>query len=77
MTALVMYAMWEVGWIVVDLCLKRQGPLLLTWFNFNPNMDEITYPFPNVNGGAVDVWEWRSNFIPHFIMDVITYSLWD
>ena len=41
MTALVIYAIWEVGWIVVDLRLKRQGPLLLTWFNFNPNMDEL------------------------------------
>ena len=24
--------------------------------------DEITYPFPNVNGAAVEVWEWISNF---------------
>ena len=29
-------------------------------------LDEITYPFLNFNG-----------FIPHFIMDVITYSCWD
>ena len=36
--------------------------------------DEITYPFPNFNGAAVEVWEWISNFIPHFIMVVkITY----
>ena len=34
---------------------------------------EITYPFPNFKGEAVEVWEWISNFIPHFIMDVITY----
>ena len=26
--------------------------------------DEITYPFPNFNGAAVDVWELVSNFIP-------------
>ena len=25
--------------------------------------DEITYPFPNFNGTAVEVWEWISNFI--------------
>ena len=41
------------------------GPLLLTWFNFNPSMvsnhihykmwDEITYPFLNFNGAAVEV----------------------
>ena len=60
-----------------------QLPLLLTWFNFNPSMnkyhmpgkvwDGITYPFPNFNGATVEVWEWINNFIPHFIMDVITY----
>ena len=39
--------------------------------------DEITYPFPNVNGGTVEVWEWISNFILHFMMDAITYPCWD
>ena len=28
---------------------------------------EITCPFPNFNGATVEVWEWTSNFIPHFI----------
>ena len=40
------------------------GPILLTWFNFNPSMDncihykvwdEITYPFLNFNGPTVEV----------------------
>ena len=64
------------------------GALLLTWFNFNPSMDkynhmpcnvwdEITYPFLNFNGCTVEVQEWISNFIPHFIMDVTTYPRWD
>ena len=63
------------------------GPLLLTWFNFNHNMDkilhplkawgEITYPFLNFNGCTVEVYEWISNFIPYFIMDVITYPCRD
>ena len=26
--------------MVVDLFLRGQGPLLLTWFNFNPSMDK-------------------------------------
>ena len=39
--------------------------------------DEITYPFPNFNGFSVEVWEWIKNFIPHFIIDVITYPCWD
>ena len=33
--------------------------------------DEITYPFLNFNGATVEVWEWISNIIPHFIMDVL------
>ena len=28
--------------------------------------DEITYSFPNFNGATVEVWEWISDFIPHF-----------
>ena len=39
--------------------------------------DEITYPFPNFNGAAVEVWEWINNFIPRSIMDVITYPCGD
>ena len=27
---------------------------------------EITYPIPNFNGVAIEVWEWISNFISHF-----------
>ena len=39
--------------------------------------DEITYPFSNVNGATVEIWEWISNFIPYSITDVITYPCWD
>ena len=39
--------------------------------------DEITYPFPNFNGGTVEVWEWISNFMPDFTRHVITYTWWD
>ena len=28
--------------------------------------DNITYPFPNFNGGAVGVWKWISKFVQHF-----------
>ena len=35
--------------------------------------DEIIYPFLNFNGATVEVLEWISNFIPHIIMDAITY----
>ena len=39
--------------------------------------DEITYPFQNVNVVTIKVLEWISHFIPHFIMDMITYTCWD
>ena len=39
--------------------------------------DEITYPFPNVNGYTVKVREWISNSILYFRMDLITYPRWD
>ena len=35
--------------------------------------DEITYSLPNFNGATIEVWEWISNFIPHFTGHVITY----
>ena len=57
-----------------------QYPVLLTRIsNHMPgNMgDEITYPFLNFNGCTVEVKEWISNSISHFIMDVITYPFWD
>ena len=38
---------------------------------------EITYPFLNFNGATVEVWEWKSDFIPQFKMDVITHACWD
>ena len=43
----------------------------------NEVQDEITYPFPLYNGYTVEVSEWISDFISHFIMDVITYPCWD
>ena len=37
--------------------------------------NQITYPFPNLNGTTVEGWEWISNFIPHFTGHVITYHV--
>ena len=39
----------------------------------NKAWGEITYRFPNFNDRTVEVWERISNFVLHFIMDVITY----
>ena len=38
---------------------------------------EINYPFTDLNGCTVENCKWVSNFIPHFIMDLITYPSWD
>ena len=66
--------------------LHHQGVLLLTWINFNLRIsnysyykvwDEITHPFLNFNGGAVEVWKWINNFISHFTGQVNIYSCWD
>ena len=59
----------------------HQGPVVLTWINLTRKTnhihdkmwDEITYPCQNFNGATVEVLEWISNFISHFIMAVITY----
>ena len=56
------------------------GPLLLTLISNYIHYivsDEITYSFLNFNGTTVEVYEWVSNFIPHFIEHVITYPRWD
>ena len=53
--------------------------LILEWISNHIHYkvwNEITYmyPFPNFHGATVEVWEWISNLISQFIMDVITYS---
>ena len=35
--------------------------------------DEITNPFPNFNIATIEVWEWISNFIPHFTACMCDY----
>ena len=54
--------------------------IFLAWIrNHMPGKvwNEVTYPFANFNGTTVEVWEWISNILLHFIMDVITYPCWD
>ena len=35
----------------------------------------ITHSVSNFNGAVVEIWKWLSNYIPHFIMNVITSML--
>ena len=39
--------------------------------------DQITHPFPNFNGAAVEVWEWINRIIPHFTWHVFSYPCCD
>ena len=62
-------------WILIKLHWNPTlHPSNYTHYN---EWDEITYPFLNFNGATVEVYEWISNFIPQFIMDLITYPCWD
>ena len=52
-------------------CSHEELTWIPAWINIHmPSKvwDEITYPFPNFNGATVEVWEWISNYIPHFMM---------
>ena len=63
--------------------LSAQGPFLLTWLSLIPAWisnhrhrkvgDELTY----FNSATIEVWEWISNFIQRFMIDVITYPCSD
>ena len=33
--------------------------------------DEMICLYPHPNGATVDVWEWISDFVPHFKKDAI------
>ena len=73
--------------VVVDESPGMYGPFYKHEFNHNPARrsnhmpskvwDGITYPLPNFDGRWSLKCEWKSIFIPNFIMDVITYPCWD
>ena len=75
---------FQLLWLDRNILTLTIGLFLLTWINFNTSMawisnhmpskvwDKITYLFPNSNGYTVEGLEWISNFIPHFVIDVIT-----
>ena len=79
----------DAGWPVHNVVTSRRKkvcdstqlrPLLLalipTWISNHIHYkawQEITYPFPDFNGCAVEVWEWIINFIWYFTGCAITY----
>ena len=55
---------------------KHGLTLIPTWisnYSHYEVWDEITYLFLNFNGAVNKVWEWLSDFIPHFPGHVIIY----
>ena len=76
-------------WLGVRQCLVQkielQGPFykhrltsIPAWIsNHMPCKvcDRITYPFTNFKSYMVEVWEWISNFIPHFIITYLCRDL--
>ena len=75
---------WHLWWHKHKL---QHGPpwlLSLRCFNFNHSMNKWLHPFvqcamkfPIFNVAAFEVWEWMSDFIPHFTGHVVTYLCWD
>ena len=51
----------------IDICVKNNITRKV--------LSEITYPFPNIDCITFEVWKWIGNFIPHIIMDAITYPM--
>ena len=63
--------------VLADLLVTAVLSLIPTWIdNHIPNevWDEITYPFPDSNDCAVEVWECISNFILHFVLDILIHA---
>ena len=58
---------------LVDYIMDKH---LITWI-YSHKSSEVwecrTCPFPNF---ALYIWKWISNFIPYFIMDLITHPYW-
>ena len=63
----------NVVWIISRDILWLFLITLINWVCYHilrKMWDGCAYPFPNVNGSSVEVWEWIGFFIPHSIMDV-------
>ena len=59
-----------------DPLYQHELTLIPAWIsNHLPSKvwNEIAHPFPNLSGTTIEVWERISNFIPQFIVGVITY----
>ena len=63
-----------------DLFCQMESTIIISWMSNYIHYkvwDEVTYSFPNFSGAAVEVWDWKRNFIVHFTGHMITYYPWD
>ena len=52
-------------------------PACISYYIHHRIWDEVTYPFPNLNGETNEAWERISNFISYISGHVITYTSWN
>ena len=63
-------------WVNWGPFYKHELTLIPAWISnhmANKVWNKITFPFTIFNDCIIENWVWISNFIPHFIVDVITY----
>ena len=58
----------QIATLLVIYGTSYNAPVLFLLLRF-----EITNSSPKNNGCTIESWEWISNFIPHFVMGVISY----
>ena len=64
-------------WSVSGFPFTSMVPAWICNYIYNKVWDEITCPFSNFNGKAIEVWEWISHFISNFTVHVINWLCWD
>ena len=70
---------WFISCIVICSPFYQHGLTSIpTWIsNHMPSKWRMKLLIHSQTSTLLQRWEWIRNFIPHFIMDVLTYSCWD
>ena len=61
-----------ISWSQLDCLLNVHK---LSAMRHECGVKSVTFPFPNLNGAPVDVWEWISCFIPSFYFPLLGFKL--
>ena len=64
------------GKAITLMAISSLEPLLLKWINFIPAWISNSMPKCGMKWFCIPKFKWISNFITHFIMDVIIYPCW-